>query len=73
MQLGTRWPAGSTPPARLGPEWVEAIQMAESEDCGSGSWTLTWLESYPRIVHDNGREIGVGGTPLTVSSEDNDW
>lgn len=69
MQLGTRWAAGSTPPARLGSEWLAAIAAAEAEDCGTGSWTLTWLEGYPRIVHDSGRELGLGGTPL----DNDDW
>ncbi|MFM6974921.1 MAG: hypothetical protein ACKOXM_07340 [Agromyces sp.] len=64
MQLGTRWAAGSTPPARLCPEWIAAIRDAEANGCSTGAWTLTWLEGYPRIVHDSGREIGVGGTPL---------
>lgn len=71
MQLGTRWQAGSTPPSKLSPEWVKAIRQAETEDCQTGSWTLTWLEGYPRVVHDNGREVGVGGTPLADDS--NDW
>lgn len=72
MQLGSRWVAGTTPPPSLGPEWVTAIRQAESEDCAVGSWTLTWLEGYPRVVHDNGREVGVGGTPIDVDAGD-DW
>ncbi|MFM6973838.1 MAG: hypothetical protein ACKOXM_01630 [Agromyces sp.] len=64
MQLGTRWPAGGQPPARLSDDWVAAIRTAEANGCDLGSWTLTWLEGYPRIVHDSGIEIGIGGTPL---------
>lgn len=73
MQLGTRWPAGGQPPARLTEPWLAAIRAAEAEDCGSGSWTLTWLEGYPRVVHDSGREIGIGGTQFPEAPADDDW
>lgn len=69
MQLGTRWRAGDEPPARLTGEWVAAIRAAEADGCTTGSWTLTWLEGYPRIVHDSGREIGIGGTAFS----DDEW
>ena len=75
MQLGTRWRAGETPPASLSETWVEAIRSAEANGCDHGSWTLTWLEGYPRVIHDNGREIGIGGSPLAEidSSDEDDW
>lgn len=75
MQLGTRWPAGCTPPARLSDVWVLAIRAAEADGCAQGNWTLTWLEGYPRIVHDNGREVGIGGSPLgeVDSNDEDDW
>lgn len=75
MQLGTRWPAGGTPPARLSEAWIIAIREAESSGCDQGSWTLTWLEGYPRVIHDSGREIGIGGSPLVEvdSTDEDDW
>ena len=63
MRLGTRWPVGQTPPSALDEAWCAAIARAEAGGITTGSWTLTWLEGYPRVTHDSGLEIGIGGTP----------
>lgn len=60
---------GENPPSSLNLAWVEAIKACERDGLTDGSWTLTWLEGYPRVVHDSGREAGIGGTP----SDDEEW
>lgn len=55
MQLGTRWPVGGEPPARLPVEVTATIREVENSfDAGSSSrrWTLTWLEGRPIVELD---------------------
>ncbi|MCU1436977.1 MAG: hypothetical protein JWP66_64 [Naasia sp.] len=51
ISLGTRWPLGGEPPARLPADFVAVLLEAESrlaaDGMASGSWTLTWLEGRP--------------------------
>lgn len=64
MQLGTRWPVGDQPPARLAEEVVAAIEGVEAElvgiDTAGWRWTLTWLEGRPVVELDDGTVIRVG-------------
>lgn len=61
MQLGTRWPIGSEPPARLPDELRSAIAAAERERAGRDTsgwhWTLTWLEGRPVVELDDGTTL----------------
>lgn len=61
MQLGTRWPVGSAPPAALPPSMVAAIEKVEAEiaglDTATWRWTLTWLERRPVVELDDGTVI----------------
>jgi hypothetical protein len=61
MQLGTRWPVGAEPPARLAEAVIEAIRSVESEltgvDTTQWRWTLTWLEGNPVVELDDGTVI----------------
>ena len=61
MQLGTRWPLGDEPPARLPAAVVAAIRSIEAElvdrDTGQWRWTLTWLEGKPVVELDDGTTI----------------
>jgi len=63
MQLGTRWDAGATPPARLDPEVLAAIADVEAAlpaDAGPGlRWTLTWLEGRPVAELDDGETVTI--------------
>lgn len=60
MQLGTRWPAGATPPASVPAELHTAIAEVEQQaGTGRGSWTLTWLEGRPIAELDTGWEVVV--------------
>jgi hypothetical protein len=60
MQLGTRWPAGATPPSSLPDSLRAAIANVESttptqEHNGNALyWTLTWLENRPICRFDTG-------------------
>lgn len=60
MQLGTRWTAGSEPPASL-PEnvraqiaAVEAVIPSDQLGQPAPRWTLTWLEGKPFAELDTG-------------------
>ncbi len=74
MQLGTRWEAGTQPPASVPEALRPAIaeveaQLSGSEPNGSlslskGHWTLTWLEGRPIAELDAGWEVF-----LTASGE----
>ncbi len=63
MQLGTRWPVGDEPPARLSDEARAAITAVEAElaafDTSTWRWTLTWLEGRPVVELDDGTTIRV--------------
>lgn len=58
MQLGTRWSAGTTPPAAV-PESIRAAivdveNAALEEGVPAPRWTLTWLEGRPVAELDTG-------------------
>ncbi|WP_310022339.1 hypothetical protein [Microbacterium resistens] len=56
MQLGTRWAAGSEPPASVPAALRPAIAEVEAKGL-TGHWTLTWLEGRPVVELDAGWEI----------------
>lgn len=71
MQLGTRWAAGSEPPASVPAALRPAIAEAEARSVAGGTlslqtgalnvlrgtWTLTWLEGRPIAELDTGWEV----------------
>jgi hypothetical protein len=71
MQLGTRWAAGSEPPASVPAALRPAIAEAEALSVAGGTlslqtgavnalrgtWTLTWLEGRPLAELDTGWEV----------------
>ncbi|MDQ0725151.1 hypothetical protein [Microbacterium sp. W4I20] len=62
MQLGTRWAAGSEPPASVPAALRPAIAEVEANLAGSvslskGHWTLTWLEGRAIAELDAGWEV----------------
>lgn len=71
MQLGTRWAAGSAPPASVPAALRPAIAEAEALSVAGGTlslqtgalnvlrgtWTLTWLEGRPIAELDTGWEV----------------
>lgn len=62
MQLGTRWAAGSEPPASVPAALRPAITEVEASlrqgaEPLSGHWTLTWLEGRPVAELDAGWEV----------------
>jgi hypothetical protein len=63
VQLGTRWPLGSPPPASLPPVVGAAIRSVEAElgdaetDTAGWNWTLTYLERRPIVDLDDGTRI----------------
>lgn len=78
MQLGTRWPFGTTPPASVPAETrarVAALEATRADGAGR-TWTLTWLEGRPIAELDDGtvidgdrlRDAGAVGEP-----DDEDW
>jgi len=86
MQLGTRWAAGSEPPASVPAALRPGIAEAEarSVDNGTlslqtgalnlprGTWTLTWLEGRPIAELDTGWEVSrtAGGEVVVRPFED---
>lgn len=55
MQLGTRWPLGAEPPARLPDDVIAAVREVENASEASSvqrRWTLTWLEGKPILELD---------------------
>lgn len=56
MQLGTRWAAGSEPPASVPAALRPAISEVESRGL-TGHWTLTWLEGRATAELDAGWEV----------------
>jgi len=61
IRLGTRWPVGTEPPARLPDPVRAAIGEAEAALAGTDTtlwrWTLTWLEGKPVVELDDGLRI----------------
>lgn len=58
MQLGTRWQAGTTPPASVPEALHTAIAEAEAAaGADRAFWTLTWLEGRPIAELDAGWEV----------------
>ncbi|GGH38897.1 hypothetical protein [Microbacterium album] len=67
MQLGTRWTAGSQPPASVPAELRETIAQVEHHLTSSAvqggampGWTLTWLEGRPIAELDTGVTVSLG-------------
>ena len=56
MQLGTRWAAGSPPPASVPAALHPGIASVEQNGY-TGHWTLTWLEGRPLAELDAGWEV----------------
>lgn len=56
MQLGTRWTAGSEPPASVPAALRSSIAEVETRGV-TGTWTLTWLEGRPIAELDAGWEV----------------
>ncbi|GAB3598857.1 hypothetical protein [Microbacterium tumbae] len=56
MQLGTRWAAGSEPPASVPASLRPGIASVEAAG-NRGNWTLTWLEGRPIAELDSGWEV----------------
>jgi hypothetical protein len=73
MQLGTRWPIGAEPPARLPDSVVAAIATVEIELAGIDTtgwrWTLTWLEGRPVVELDDGTTLRYDPATGTVTVE----
>ena len=63
MQLGTRWPLGGDPAARVPDPMRAAIRSVEAELAESDvptagwAWTLTYLEGEPVVELDDGTRI----------------
>lgn len=79
MQLGTRWPVGDEPPARLPAVMVGAIADVEDEldgldgvDTANWRWTLTWLEGRPVVELDDGTVLHYDPATETVIREQRD-
>ncbi|MBT2486270.1 MULTISPECIES: hypothetical protein [unclassified Microbacterium] len=56
MQLGTRWAAGSEPPASVPAALRRSIAQVEAKGL-VGHWTLTWLEGRAIAELDAGWEV----------------
>lgn len=59
MQLGTRWPFGSTPPPSVPADTrarVAALEATRGDGAGR-TWTLTWLEGRAIAELDDGTVI----------------
>ncbi|MBF0814965.1 hypothetical protein ACH0AH_00290 [Microbacterium paludicola] len=61
MQLGTRWTAGSQPPASVPAELRETIAKVEEHlpEGPKPGWTLTWLEGRPIAELDTGVTVSL--------------
>ncbi|MGX5694569.1 hypothetical protein ACWKWP_00045 [Agromyces soli] len=77
MQLGTRWPFGSTPPASVPAETARGVAALEATraDGAGRTWTLTWLEGRPIVELDDGTVIDGDRLRDAAFSEpdDEDW
>lgn len=49
MQLGARWRTGDAPHRGVPEALHAAIAESEGEHPAGSAWTLTWLESRPRV------------------------
>jgi len=77
MQLGTRWPAHTTPPQSLDKSVVEAVHEVErqlkalKQETSAWYWTLTYLENRPVVQIDDGTTIRVSSDgSIRVSTEE---
>ncbi|MER7796015.1 hypothetical protein [Microbacterium sp. NPDC096154] len=73
MQLGTRWNAGSQPPASVPAELRETIAQVEQHLTAAAvqggampGWTLTWLEGRPIAELDTGVTVSLGADGRAV-------
>ncbi|GAB3271613.1 hypothetical protein B5M43_007905 [Microbacterium sp. MEC084] len=68
MQLGTRWTAGSTPPASVPADLHETIAQVEQHlpEGPKPGWTLTWLEGRPIAELDTGVTVTLDAQGLPV-------
>jgi hypothetical protein len=78
VRLGTRWRAGTTPPAAVPSELVERLRLAEDGLAGTAadvSWTLTWLEGRPIATLDDGTTVTLddAAPPARREESDDDW
>lgn len=81
MQLGTRWSAGSRPPAGLpdallhGIASVERSLPADALGQPAPRWTLTWLEGRPIAELDTGVIVALGpdGEAIVRHDEDDEF
>lgn len=78
MQLGTRWPFGSEPPASVPATVRSAIAAAEAgrTDGAGRAWTLTWLEGRAIAELDDGTVVRDGTDPhgtAAADAGDDDW
>ncbi|MCR2763759.1 hypothetical protein NQ152_09590 [Microbacterium sp. zg.B48] len=78
MQLGTRWSAGSEPPASVPAslrQQIEAVEDAMPADqLGQPTprWTLTWLEGRPIAELDTGVIVSLDANGKAVVRYDED-
>ncbi|GAA3209853.1 hypothetical protein [Microbacterium terregens] len=81
MQLGTRWSAGSEPPASVPASLraqIDAVENAMPVDqLGQPAprWTLTWLEGKPIAELDTGVIVSLNeeGDAVVRHDEDDDF
>ena len=78
MQLGTRWSAGTTPPAAV-PEalhaQIAAVEASLAPDAlgqPAPRWTLTWLERRPVAELDTGVVVTLDRDGAVVVRHDAD-
>ncbi|WOF24582.1 hypothetical protein N8K70_07985 [Microbacterium betulae] len=70
MRMGTRWPAGSTPPAGVPAGLRDEIARVEADlapEAPHPSWTLTWLEDRPIAELDSGIEVVLQADGTAIS------
>jgi len=76
MQLGTRWPIGSEPPARLPEAMLTAIAAVEADLAPASHdarrWTLTWLERRPHVELDDGPSLSLDVAGAVVMDDPDD-
>ena len=79
MRMGTRWVAGSEPPASVPAALRDTITAIE-RDLPPGSprpsWTLTWLEGRPCVELDTGVLVTVDartGRPVVHHDPDDEF
>lgn len=72
MQLGTRWPFGQEPPARVPDELRAPIAAHEAASAGGGHWTLTWLEGRAIVEAEDGTVLRSGGRHHGDADADSD-